>query len=349
MAVFFYKKIIVHNFCLSSYIELGNKCGVGDDCDMQTMHEIIRLFSLELRNMFMNSRIDYEKMYEVRLRVNQPVIIRYENKEMYINSKGLCSDIKEGYYVNQKDMRETMEYISNFSLYAFEDEMKQGFITVQGGHRVGICGKIFLENNRIKNIKYISFINIRISHEVKGCAKPIIPYLITDNDFLHTLIISPPACGKTTLLRDLIRQLSDGFDGFGGKNVGVIDERSELAGSYLGIPGNDLGKRSDILDCCPKVRGIELLIRSMSPQIIAIDELGGEGDCIALQNALFCGCKILATIHGNSIEEIIQKPYLEKITQNKIFERYIVLKYEKKAGIIEGIYDRDFQKIQNKI
>lgn len=162
---------------------------------------------------------------------------------------------------------------------------------------------------------------------------------------MHTLIISPPACGKTTLLRDLIRQLSDGCEYIIGQSVGVVDERSELSGSYLGIPGNDLGKRSDILDCCPKTKGIEILIRSMSPKIIALDELGGEADCAALQSALFCGCRILATIHGNSIEEIKQKPYLQLIVKNKIFMRYIVLKYEKKAGVIEGIYDENYQKI----
>jgi len=312
---------------------------------MKNQQEIIRLFSLELRNMFLKCKIDFEKIYEVRLRVNQPVIIRYENREIYINKNGLCSDIRQAYYVNQKEMRETMEYISNFSLYAFEDEMKQGFITVQGGHRVGICGKVFLENNNIKNIKYVSFINIRISHEIKGCATPVIPYLIKDNEFLHTLIISPPACGKTTILRDLIRQLSDGFEGFAGQSVGVIDERSELAGSYLGIPGNDIGRRSDVLDCCPKVKGIELLVRSMSPGIIAIDELGGEEDCIALQNALFCGCKILATIHGSSVEEIMHKPYLERIVKNKVFMRYVILGFDKKAGVVKGIYDSEFKRI----
>ena len=309
-------------------------------------NEIIRLFSVEFRKMLSESGIDFEKLQEIRLRVNQPAILIYDNEEIYINKNGICKDITRAYCVNQKELRETMEYIANFSLYAFEEEIRQGFITVCGGHRIGICGKVFMEGKSIRSIKYISYINVRVSHEIIGCSNKLIKYITNKGQFLHTLVISPPGCGKTTLLRDLIRNLSNGFEDVSGQSIGVIDERSELAGSYLGVPGNDLGIRSDILDCCPKDKGIEILIRSMAPKIIAIDELGGEADCRALENSLFCGCKLLATIHGSSIEEIRAKPQIKRIISQNIFERYIVLEYGSRPGKIKGIYNEQFQRME---
>jgi stage III sporulation protein AA len=158
--------------------------------------------------------------------------------------------------ITKNEIRETMEYISNYSLYAFEDEIRQGFITINGGHRIGIAGKIIIENDEIKGMKHISFINIRLAHQVKGCANKVIPYLIDEKTkgIYHTLIISPPRCGKTTLLRDIIRQLSDGNSRYPGMNVGVVDERSEIGACYMGTPQNDLGIRTDVLDCCPKAK-----------------------------------------------------------------------------------------------
>ncbi len=234
-----------------------------------------------------------------------------------------------------------MEYISNYSLYAFEEELKQGFITITGGHRVGIAGKAVLEENRIKSIKHISFINIRLSHQIKGCGEKVIPLLMEEGNCCHTLIISPPCCGKTTLLRDIIRLISDGIDGREGLTVGVVDERSEIGACYMGVPQNDLGIRTDVLDCCPKAKGMLMLIRAMSPRVIAVDEVGSAEDIEAIEYVINCGCKLIATVHGNSMEDIKNKPLLKKLIENKLFERYILLSNKGSVGHLEEVYDKN--------
>lgn len=307
---------------------------------MERKEELIRLFSMQIRSCLEKSVIDFKNLYEIRLRVNQPMIFNYKGQELFLKKGGgLSTEQTDCYIVQQKELKETLEYISNFSLYAFEEEIKKGFITVQGGHRIGLAGKAFLEQSHVKGMKYISYINIRISHEIKGCANQILPYLVNGKELYHTLIISPPRCGKTTLLRDCIRQISNGACGMHGMSVGVIDERSELGGSYFGVLQNDLGMRTDVLDCCPKPEGIMMLLRSMSPAVIAVDEIGGGEDAKAIENALFCGCKILATIHGNSLRDIEQKPLFRGIADRQIFQRYVVLKGQTKAGQILDIYD----------
>lgn len=232
-----------------------------------------------------------------------------------------------------------MEYIGNYSLYAFEDEIRQGFITIQGGHRVGIAGKTVIEAEHVKNIKHISFINIRLSHQVKGCADKIIPYITMQEHVFHTLIISPPRCGKTTLLRDIIRQLSDGNKSRSGMTVGVVDERSEIGACYMGVPQNDLGIRTDILDCCPKADGMLMLIRSMSPEVIAVDEIGQREDLDAIEYVINCGCRLVATVHGSCIDDVKQKPVLGRMVKEKMFERYIILNNRVGIGNVEEIYD----------
>ncbi len=183
--------------------------------------------------------------------------------------------------------KETLEYVSGYSLYAYEDEIRQGFLSVQGGHRVGVTGKVILDGNRIRGMKYISCINVRLAHEIKGCAESDALYP-DKRQIMHTLIVSPPRCGKTTLLRDIIRQMSNGWGNISGVTVGVVDERSELAGCYEGIPQNDLGMRTDILDGCPKAEGSDADSFNV-PVVVAVDELGKEEDFKAVESVIHCG------------------------------------------------------------
>lgn len=171
------------------------------------------------------------------------------------------------------------------------------------------------------------------------------PYLTSQGNVYNTLIIAPPGCGKTTLLRDMIRQIANGCDHLKGKTVGVVDERSELGGCYLGIRQNDLGVRTDLLDACPKADGMLMLIRSMGPEVIAVDEIGSEEEVGILRYAMHCGCRTLATVHGESYQEIRDKPLFEEFFRLRLFERYIVLCRGERIGQLEGVYDHQGTKI----
>jgi len=315
---------------------------------MNTKDELLKIFSLKLRTILGRLTVDFDKLQEIRLRINAPLLIIYGNKEAFVTEEAkLVDNPAKAVQITKNEIRETMEYISNYSLYAFEEEIRQGFITINGGHRIGIAGKIIIEDDMIKGMKHISFINIRLAHQVKGCADLVLPHLVNErsNGIYHTLIISPPRCGKTTLLRDIIRQLSNGSHLLSGMSVGVVDERSEIGACYMGTPQNELGIRTDILDCCPKAKGMMMLIRSMSPQIIAVDEIGSKEDLDAIDYVIGCGCKLIATVHGSSIEDIKCKPTLSELVKKKLFERYIILNNSNGIGHLEEIYDSDWKRL----
>lgn len=295
--------------------------------------QILQVLGKRIQQDVEKEQFDFSCLQEIRLRTGKPLTVLYRGKEKLLTK------------VEQEDIRETLEYISNYSLYAYENEMRQGFITIEGGHRVGMAGKVVMEKGKIKNLKYISSINVRVAHEVKGCADRLFPYITKERQICHTLIISPPRCGKTTLLRDMIRQISDGNRWVKGVPVGVVDERSELGACYMGRAQNDLGIRTDILDCCPKADGMLMLIRSMAPQVIAVDEIGAREEICAIEYALHCGCKMLATAHGVSMEEMKKKPFFEQMIREKRFERYVVLGNEHHMGEILGIYDENGNRI----
>lgn len=302
--------------------------------------DITRLFAAPVRRILENFGGDFDRIYEIRLRTGVPLQIIYQGRDYFLKPNGGETFLaKSAYEVTAQDVSETMEYIGNYSLYAYEDELRQGFLTVQGGHRVGIAGQVILENGRVKGVSPITCVNVRLSHQVLGCADRVFPYLWADGEFCHTLIISAPRCGKTTLLRDIVRQLSDGNERFSGLAVGVVDERSEIAGCYQGIPQNDVGIRTDVLDGCPKAEGMMMLIRSMSPQVVAVDEIGTAEDIKALESVLNCGCKILATVHGNDIDDVRKKPLLSSMVNAHVFERYVLLSNRMQAGTVQAVYD----------
>ena len=265
----------------------------------------------------------FEEMTELRIRVDRPLFAYRLGHEHELH-----------YRPSQSDIAETVERISQYSLYALEEELKAGYITLPGGHRVGVVGKTVVEGGQIKTIRPISGLNIRISRAALGCADGVLPQIMENNGILphNTMIISPPGCGKTTLLRDIIRKLSDEMQ----LTVGVVDERSEIGGSYKGVAQNDVGVRTDLLDGCPKAEGMILLLRAMAPQVIAVDELGGKGDSCAVENVSNAGVRLLCTVHGNDVQDVRQKPNLKGLFDKGIFKRLVVLNGPKKEGEVHA-------------
>ncbi|MCM3091513.1 MULTISPECIES: stage III sporulation protein AA [unclassified Cytobacillus] len=268
---------------------------------------------------------------EIRVRISRPI---------ELTARGVPHFLP--YIVESEDAVHLLNKISHFSIYTLEEELKRGYITIEGGHRVGLAGKVILEQGKVKAIRDISSFNIRIAREKVGIAQKLIPRIYR-NGWMHTMIIGPPQTGKTTLLRDIARIISSGdpSSDLPASKVGIVDERSEIAGCVNGIPQMTFGNRIDVLDACPKAEGMMMMIRSMSPEVLVVDEIGRLEDAEAIMEAVNAGIKLIMTTHGNSLEEIKRRPTLQVLLEMGIFQRFIELSRKDGPGSIVSIRNSD--------
>lgn len=255
------------------------------------MKSIFDYFNEKIRQAILGFK--EKEIYEIRLRVNKPVVLNTASGEQIMMSCIVCD----------KDIKDSFNRITEYSAYAYEENLVDGYITVPGGHRIGVGGYMTLQSNQSAVVKNIRFLNFRVRHFVDGCSNPIMEKLGQKN-LENILIISPPAMGKTTLLRDMIKNISNQNRG---TSICVIDERNEIGGCHRGIPTIDLGMRTDVISNCPKGEGILMAIRAMAPTMIAVDEIGGEEDKKALEFAGISGVKIMATLHGKDTQDAREK------------------------------------------
>lgn len=283
------------------------------------------------------------ELEEIRLRRDRPLMLSVGGSDYFIRRDGMPVFAPSGVYpVNAADLERVLHNISGSSMYALEEELKNGYVTLPGGHRVGLTGRAVLEKGQVKTLKYLSGLNIRVCREIKGAADGLIKHLIDRkiSNVYHTVIFSPPRCGKTTLLRDLVRQVSNGLPGlhFSGRTVGVVDERSEIAGCHRGVPQMDVGVRTDVLDSCPKAQGMMILLRAMSPDVIVTDEIGRMEDIHALEEVFNAGVRVIVTIHGSSLRELANRPALQYLLQLNVIERFVLLGRSRGVGTVEKIF-----------
>lgn len=297
---------------------------------MDAKKEVVNIFPIFIRNDL--EKISFQGLEEIRIRLGYPVELIYGSHMCRFGGNRV---------IDRHTLEEMLNYMTGYSFYAMTEEIKKGYLTLQGGHRVGLTGRTNLtEKNgigQVSGITDIGGLNIRIAHERKGCAAEIIPYIRNADLIYNTLFFAAPGIGKTTYLRDAIRILSYGDKQYEGLKICVIDERSEIAACHIGKPQNDMGGRTDVLDACPKEIGMEMVLRSMSPQVIAVDELGKDTEFESLQKMGRSGVKVLGTMHGGSMKELTDI-YGKQILS--CFERFVELRRLADGEREFSIYDK---------
>ena len=289
---------------------------------MRKIEGILKYFPTNIYNILLytleqNSQIE-ENIQEIRIRVGRPILLKLRQADILIE-----------YVVTQTEVLQTLERLCENSIYAYKNQICAGFITVKGGHRVGVTGTAVMEYDKVINMKYITSLNFRIAREVINCSNKILGQMIDreNNNIYTTLIVSPPGKGKTTILRDAIRRISNGIQelDFKGKTCGVVDERGEIAAIYQGIPQNDIGMRTDVIENVTKAKGMKMLIRSMAPEVIACDEIGSKEDVEAIGEAMVAGVKGIFTMHGKTMEDIKNNLPIHHLIETKQIEKVLFL------------------------
>ena len=290
--------------------------------------EIYKILPKEISNI-VKQYLQEDAVQEIRIKSGKPVILNLSYGEKVLD-----------YRTTSEDLKFMMAKVSNYSLYAFEEEIKQGYITLKGGHRVGLAGECVISNGEVRTIKNISSLNIRICREIIGSSNKIMNLITNNNRVYNTLIVSPPKCGKTTILRDIAKNISNGMYkiNLSGKKVTIVDERSEIAACYNGVPQMNVGIRTDILDNCLKKSGMIMAIRSLSPEVLICDEIGTKGDLEALNMAFNSGVNVIVTVHGYDIADVYGRAVFKDLIDNCILERIILLSNRKGDGTIEKVY-----------
>lgn len=298
---------------------------------MSKLSELIEYFPYSIKQCIQEFNSDFNVLEEIRIRVNREILLKIGQVEYKLN-----------YIVSSKEILEILQKICDNSIYTYQNQICNGYITIKGGHRVGITGSVVFKDGQVINISHIYSLNFRIAKEVIGCSNKILKYIlnIKENTVFNSIILSPPGRGKTTLLRDCVRNISDGIEeiGFKGINVGVVDERGEIAAMYKGIPQNDLGKRTDILDNVSKDIGMKMLIRSMNPNVIVADEIGTAEDVLAINYAVCSGIKGIFTAHGSTLNDIILNPILKSLYEIKIIEKIILIEKDRSLKLLYSKY-----------
>jgi stage III sporulation protein AA len=318
------------------------------------MHAILPFLPARIRGMLEKlPGTASNRLEEIRIRESRPLELVVDGESRFVSADGAFTDMADaGYRPSKEDGLKLLDLLTNHSLYTFEEELRRGYITIAGGHRVGLAGKTVLERGEVKHIRDVASFNIRIARALPGLGKPLLSALWDESaGTIHqTLVISPPRQGKTTLIRDLARLISAGERNGGelarpGLRVGIVDERSEIAACVKGVPAFDVGPRTDVLDGCPKAEGMMMMIRSMSPDVLIVDEIGRPEDASALQEALHAGVRVIATAHGRSVGDVRDRPVMRRMLEERVFARLVELSRSRRSGSRYIVWDASGRKV----